>query len=154
MTSCFQKLTFLLAFEKCWCPICSMQTHCSEHLCGTTCSWDLPCKHIHELSRLLATLSSGEGEERELNYVVPVYGREKGNWSGSRKLYHTAVVCCCQDPSLPHDRYVSPPWKAVFLSFQSCFVCRVQPHWICLVLAHRKQVSMCNKNITWRNFRL
>lgn len=30
---------------------------------------------------------------------------------------------------------VSPPRKAVFLSFQSSFVCRLQPYWFYLVLA-------------------
>lgn len=133
--SCFQKLTFLPVFEKRWCPTCSMQTHRSERLCGTY-SWDLPCKHIHEFSWLLATLSSGKGEERESWVILCLLkdGR-KTTGLGLENFISTAVVCCCQDPSMSLDGCVSPLWKPVFLSFQSWFVCRLQPYWFYLVLA-------------------
>lgn len=152
MPSCFQKLTFLLVFEKCWCPICSMQTRCSEHLCGV-----LGIFHASIFVSLVNYWQlCPQVEVKKDNWVTLCLfmGGRKTTGLGLENFISTAVACCCQDPSMSHDRCLSLPWKAVFLSFQSCFVCRVQPYWICLVLAHRKQLSMCNQSIALKNFKL
>lgn len=147
--SCFQKLTFLPVFEKCWCPTCSMQMRRSECLCGIY-SWDLPCKRIHEFSWLLATLSSGEGEERE-SWVILCLLMDGRKTTDLRleNFISTVVVCCCPLMGVfPHYE------SQCFFPFKAGLFVDSSPTGSTSSLLYRKQVSMCNQSIAWRNFKL
>lgn len=135
VTSCFPNLTFLRVFEKCWCLTCSTQTHCSEHPHGT-CSWGLPCKRIHKFIQVLAALSSEGSEERELGYVMPLYGWDNDNRCWSRKLLSAQMLfavarippCLVMNVLSHHGRLYFSPFNAFLARFFACRVLLVLPY--------------------------